>query len=58
MMNTQFPNTFFSLNELNSIFEKNSYKQIYITKRKVNQYSHNKLNGQEYFVRDLIYKLI
>tara|TARA_B100000787_G_C16137521_1_gene270396 strand:- start:120 stop:908 length:789 start_codon:yes stop_codon:yes gene_type:complete len=58
MMNTQFPNIFFSLNELNSIFEKNSYKQIYITKRKVNQYSHDKLNGQEYFVRDLIYKLI
>jgi|TARA_B110000238_G_C16134621_1_gene443052 putative methyltransferase (TIGR04325 family) len=56
--NTTFPNTFFSLNKLNEIFEKNSYKQIYITKRNINKYSHNKLEGKEFFFRDIIYKLI
>jgi len=58
MKNTTFPYTFFSLNKLNDIFEKNSYKQIYITKRNMNKYNHNKLEGKEFFYRDIIYKLI
>ena len=58
MGNIKFPNTFLSYKELNNIFQKNSYKQIFITKRNISQYSHDKLNTKEFFLRDIIYKLI
>ena len=57
MENVKFPNIFFSFEKLNKLFLNNNYKLIYKTKRKVNKYSHNVLNKDDFFIRDLIYKL-
>lgn len=57
MMNVRFPNIFFSFKQLSELFNKNNYELIFQTKRKVGQYSHNILNKDEYFVKDIVFKL-
>jgi len=57
VMNVLFPNIFFSFKKLNELFKKNNYELIFQTKRKVNQYNHNILSKDEFFVKDLIFKL-
>ena len=57
MMNVRFPNIFFSFKQLNELFNKNNYELIFQTKRKVGKYTHNILSKDEYFVKDLIFKL-
>ena len=57
MMNVKFPNIFFSFEKLNEFFKKNNYELIFQTKRKVGKYSHNILSKDEFFVKDLIFKL-
>jgi putative methyltransferase (TIGR04325 family) len=57
MQNVRFPNIFFSFKQLNELFNKNNYELIFQTKRKVGKYTHNILGKDEFFVKDLIYKL-
>jgi putative methyltransferase (TIGR04325 family) len=57
MLKVRFPNNFFSFNKFNELFNKNNYELIFQTKRKVGKYTHNILSKNEYFVKDLIYKL-
>ena len=57
MLKVKFPNTFFSFNKFNELFNINNYELIFQTKRKVGKYTHNILSKNEYFVKDLIYKL-
>ena len=57
MMNVRFPNIFFSFKQLNELFNKNNYELIFQTKRKVGAYTHNILSKDEYFIKDLIFKL-
>ena len=57
MMNVRFPSIFFSFKQLNELFNKNNYELIFQTKRNVGKYTHNILSKDEYFVKDLIFKL-
>ena len=57
MQNVRFPNIFFSFKQLSELFNKNNYELIFQTKRKVGKYTHNILGKDEFFVKDLIYKL-
>lgn len=57
MKNVRFPNIFFSFKRLKEFFNKNNYELIFQTKRKVGKYTHNILSKDEYFVKDLIFKL-
>ena len=57
MGNTKFPTIFISYKKLDKFFKINSYELIFQTKRKVGKYSHNKLDKDHYFVKDLVYKI-
>ena len=57
MLKVRFPNIFFSFTQLNELFNKNNYELIFQTKRKVGQYTHNILSKDEYFTKDLIFKI-
>ena len=57
MMNVRFPIIFFSFKQLNELFNKNNYELIFQTKRNVGKYTHNILSKDEYFLKNLIFKL-
>lgn len=57
MENVKFPYIFISFKEFQKLLNKNNYELIFHTKRNVGKYSHNILGNDEYFLRDLVFKL-
>lgn len=57
VMNIRFPHIFFSFKKLTKLFNQNNYELIFQTKRRVGQYTHNILSKDQFFLKDLIFKL-
>lgn len=52
---SKFPNTFYSTQRIDEFFSKNNFKNIFSTKRKRNNYTHNILKQNSFYVSDRLY---